>query len=282
MNLSIALIALFSGAVSALPQRLRSIQNQHESLQQHEDWVHLGLASDEDSQRKLKGSPELVQPDMSMPLVPLPPMSMSMSMPMPALYPPCSVCGAGKVVGAPNTAFVVPGAEADVTCGKLEQTGLMGSIEPQTCGVLVIASQDVCGCTEATPVNPIEPVPDNPIEPEPVNPVEPVPENPSVDPIPPPPTTEAPVEPEPEPESEPVPLGSTPLFAKSVKTSKASTKSAKSKTLKDTTMAKVAKSATDAKAEKVSKSSKTKSAKAKSASSGGSAKAGKLFKESMP
>ena len=136
---------------------------------------------------------------------------------------------------------------------------------------------------EPVPENPIEPLPENPIEPVPENPPEPVPENP-IEPVP-----ENPIEPtpgdettgsaEPEPPVEP----DNPFFAKSVKTSKASTTSSKSKTLKDHPMAKVAKSVNDAKAEKLSvaKSTKAKSAKSK-ASGSGSAKAGKLFKESMP
>jgi len=174
--------------------------------------------------------------------------------------PPCSVCGPGKVVGAPDIIFTVPGADTPAaTCAQLEQAGQMGIIDPLTCGVLALATQEVCGCVEAVPENPIE------LEPVPENPIEPVPE---------------PAGPEPESLSLSVVVepGSTPLFAKAVKTPKA--KSAKSKTLKDP-MAKVAKSAVDAKAEKVStaKSAKAKSAKAKSKA--GLSVSAKLFKQSM-
>lgn len=271
MKLSIALIALLSGAASALPLRLRSNENQYESSQ-----VNKGADYLEGGERTLKKGKDEPAPPASMSVamsvaMSAPALSLpgSMSMPPPAAgdNPPCSICGAGKMVGAgyQDTVFAVPGAATPPTCGQLEQAGQIGVIDPLSCGLLAFSAQEICGCVALVPVNPIEPVPENPIEPvpEPAGSFSIAVEEPAGSSSF---SLLAPVEP-----------GSTPLFAKASKTS---TKSAKSKTLKDLSMPKAAKSVLDPKAEKVSKA---KSAKAKSTKVGSVAtiKSAKLFKESM-
>jgi len=265
MKLSIALIALLSGAASALPLRLRSNENQYESSQVNKGADY--LEGGERTLKKGKDEPEPAPPAsmsvamsvaMSAPALSLP---VSMSMPPPAAgdNPPCSICGAGKMVGAgyQDTVFAVPGAATPPTCGQLEQAGQIGVIDPLSCGLLAFSAQEICGCVALVPVNPIEPVP------EPAGSFSIAVEEPAGSSSF---SLLAPVEP-----------GSTPLFAKASKTS---TKSAKSKTLKDLSMPKAAKSVLDPKAEKVSKA---KSAKAKSTKVGSVAtiKSAKLFKESM-
>lgn len=275
MKLSIALIALLSGAASALPLRLRSNENQYESSQ-----VNKGADYLEGGERTLKKGKDEPAPPASMSVamsvaMSAPALSLpgSMSMPPPAAgdNPPCSICGAGKMVGAgyQDTVFAVPGAATPPTCGQLEQAGQIGVIDPLSCGLLAFSAQEICGCVALVPVNPIEPVPENPIEPVP----EPAGSVSIVVTI----VVEEPAGSFPFSLLAPVEPGSTPLFAKASKTS---TKSAKSKTLKDLSMPKAAKSVLDPKAEKVSKA---KSAKAKSTKVGSVAtiKSAKLFKESM-
>ena len=59
--------------------------------------------------------------------------------------PPCSICGDGLEVGAPDTIFAFTGQPA-VACGRLEQAGADGFIAAATCVQLPVVIGDTCVC----------------------------------------------------------------------------------------------------------------------------------------
>jgi hypothetical protein len=76
----------------------------------------------------------------------------------------CSVCGTNKCISKPQNVFSFPN-QPDLKCDLLQQAGLDGRINSDTCVQISELIQDVCGCTESIslqkPINTCPIVPEN-------------------------------------------------------------------------------------------------------------------------
>jgi hypothetical protein len=90
--------------------------------------------------------------------------------------PPCSVCGAGKIVTSPEDVFIL--GPTPIPCGELQVGGQQGSISATRCAQLngVIGNGGICACAPGTlpPFTPVitdAPVgPNAPVSPPPTAP----------------------------------------------------------------------------------------------------------------
>ncbi|KAI2506051.1 hypothetical protein MHU86_8372 [Fragilaria crotonensis] len=64
--------------------------------------------------------------------------------------PPCSVCGAGKIVTSPDDVFIL--GPSPVPCGELQVGGQQGSISGTQCAQLngIIGNGGICECAPGT------------------------------------------------------------------------------------------------------------------------------------
>ena len=58
----------------------------------------------------------------------------------------CNICGDDKVVGSSET--VVSDGTSSITCGDLEQLGLQGQLDEETCTQVTLAASVLCECKE--------------------------------------------------------------------------------------------------------------------------------------
>jgi cell division septation protein DedD len=81
-------------------------------------------------------------------------------------FPPCNVCGAGKIVGKPEETVTHPITGQSMSCGNLEQAGLAGFVSEADCDVLPQFIAEICICKFII----LTPAPYSPVTPAPVFP----------------------------------------------------------------------------------------------------------------
>jgi hypothetical protein len=81
-------------------------------------------------------------------------------------FPPCVVCGEGKVVGKPEETVTHPLTGQSSTCGLLEQAGKAGFVTVEDCLLMPNYINEICVCKFVT----LTPAPYSPVTPAPVFP----------------------------------------------------------------------------------------------------------------